>query len=93
MSNCSTVKHLRELSKENGIKSVLAAAAIMIIDDIDVSDISAKDIDRLHDLVSEIYQDDSMALFERLQNGAPDCKICEALAQQARTVAQANRAA
>lgn len=87
LPHCKLVRFLEELrssTQERGAVglSVVAQAALGIIRDAHDESLTAHDIDCLADLVTEICNEGYTGLRIYLQEDAPDCPICAALARR-----------
>jgi hypothetical protein len=83
MSECATIKHLKEIAaaKHGADVSLQAAAsrALDIISDLDRPSTYPDYVDLLHHLVEGIYKEGKVQLFDHLVHGSPDCEICAAI--------------
>ena len=92
---CTTIQYLTKLSvieatEASGGRSGIAASALKIISDMNEYALTADNIKYLHWLIDSIYKQGHGVLLDHLHEGAPDCKICEAMAErmtvQSRTI-------
>jgi hypothetical protein len=87
LPHCKLVRFLEELrssTQERGAVglSVVAKAALGIIRDANEESMTAHDVACLADLVTEICNEGYAGLPVYLQEDAPDCALCAALAKR-----------
>jgi len=85
------IRFLRELesvSEDSGATGLafIASAAMGIIEDINENFMSPVDIDCLADLVIEIRNEGYAGLQVYLEEGAQECKICNALVERIKSL-------
>jgi glycine cleavage system protein P-like pyridoxal-binding family len=87
MFECSTVRYLQKLSshRETGDIALASAAssALNIVSDINETSMTEVELECLHHLVDALFQEGHGSMLTHLQEGAPDCAICDALSKAA----------
>lgn len=87
---CNTIRYLRQLvlqqdPNDPGLAKA-AAATLNIISDITEYSMTDYDIEALHDIVDELAKSGHQIILTHLVQGAPDCRICAALAHKINTL-------
>ena len=82
MRQCETINYLQAKSKWGDKVGELASAALVVIQGIDDTNMTDKDIQYLHDIVQHVYEEGGRSLLEDLRYGAKECAVCAEMVKQ-----------